>query len=303
MLPAATLGDRLGPAPGVARRHQRCSPLASIAAALSTTSGGADRRPRGPGPRRRRDHAAVADPARRRGPAARCAPPRSASGAASPASGSRSARSSAAPSSRASAGRRSSGSTSRSPWSRCRCCCSRVDESQRRLAAARPASAPLLLGGAVFLGIWGIVHGNDDGWTSRGGAGRWSAAVCWCRRTSSTPAGRAARGAAAAAVPLARLLGRQRDRADLHARHVRRGVPARPVPPDRAGLHPARGRPPHPAVDRRADGGRPDRRGARAADRPAPAAGPGLLLQAARWCGWPCSPRPAPRTGRSCPAS
>ncbi|MFC6344833.1 MFS transporter, partial [Nocardioides hankookensis] len=23
----------------------------------------------------------------------------------------------------------------------------------------------LLLGGAVFLGIWGIVHGNDDGWT------------------------------------------------------------------------------------------------------------------------------------------
>jgi len=26
----------------------------------------------------------------------------------------------------------------------------------------------LLLGGAVFLGIWGIVHGNDDGWTSTG---------------------------------------------------------------------------------------------------------------------------------------
>jgi EmrB/QacA subfamily drug resistance transporter len=25
-----------------------------------------------------------------------------------------------------------------------------------------------LLGGAVFLGIWGIVHGNDDGWTSAG---------------------------------------------------------------------------------------------------------------------------------------
>jgi EmrB/QacA subfamily drug resistance transporter len=24
----------------------------------------------------------------------------------------------------------------------------------------------LLLGGAVFLGVWGIVHGNDDGWTS-----------------------------------------------------------------------------------------------------------------------------------------
>ncbi len=26
----------------------------------------------------------------------------------------------------------------------------------------------LLLGGAVFLGIWGIVHGNDDGWSSAG---------------------------------------------------------------------------------------------------------------------------------------
>jgi EmrB/QacA subfamily drug resistance transporter len=25
-----------------------------------------------------------------------------------------------------------------------------------------------MLGGAVFLGIWGIVHGNDDGWTSPG---------------------------------------------------------------------------------------------------------------------------------------
>jgi MFS family permease len=24
----------------------------------------------------------------------------------------------------------------------------------------------LMIGGAVFLGIWGIVHGNDDGWTS-----------------------------------------------------------------------------------------------------------------------------------------
>jgi EmrB/QacA subfamily drug resistance transporter len=29
----------------------------------------------------------------------------------------------------------------------------------------------VLLGGAVFLGIWGIVHGNDDGWSSVGVAG------------------------------------------------------------------------------------------------------------------------------------
>lgn len=35
----------------------------------------------------------------------------------------------------------------------------------------------LLLGGAVFLGVWGIVHGNDDGWGSLGVAGALSAAV------------------------------------------------------------------------------------------------------------------------------
>jgi MFS family permease len=35
----------------------------------------------------------------------------------------------------------------------------------------------LLLGGAVFLGVWGIVHGNDDGWTSLGVAGALAVAV------------------------------------------------------------------------------------------------------------------------------
>src|SRR6478672_11375484 len=34
-----------------------------------------------------------------------------------------------------------------------------------------------LLGGAVFLGIWGIVHGNDDGWTSLGVLGSLVAAA------------------------------------------------------------------------------------------------------------------------------
>jgi EmrB/QacA subfamily drug resistance transporter len=45
-----------------------------------------------------------------------------------------------------------------------------------------------LLGGAVFLGIWGIVHGNDDGWTSPGILGSLLAAgvlvpayVVWAR--------------------------------------------------------------------------------------------------------------------------
>ncbi|GEP35571.1 MFS transporter [Nocardioides szechwanensis] len=45
-----------------------------------------------------------------------------------------------------------------------------------------------LLGGAVFLGIWGIVHGNDDGWGSLGVLGPLAAAalllpayVAWAR--------------------------------------------------------------------------------------------------------------------------
>ncbi len=51
----------------------------------------------------------------------------------------------------------------------------------------------LMLGGAVFLGIWGIVHGNDDGWASRAGRwSRWSWPRCWSRRTSRTPAPRRA---------------------------------------------------------------------------------------------------------------
>jgi EmrB/QacA subfamily drug resistance transporter len=40
-----------------------------------------------------------------------------------------------------------------------------VRESRGRWQRLDPIGT-LLLGGAVFLGIWGIVHGNDDGWTS-----------------------------------------------------------------------------------------------------------------------------------------
>lgn len=53
------------------------------------------------------------------------------------------------------------------------------------------AVGTLLLGGAVFLGIWGIVHGNDDGWTSGGVLGPLVAAalllpayVVWARGRS-----------------------------------------------------------------------------------------------------------------------
>ncbi len=42
-----------------------------------------------------------------------------------------------------------------------------VPESRGSWSRIDPVGT-LLLGGAVFLGIWGIVHGNDDGWTSAG---------------------------------------------------------------------------------------------------------------------------------------
>jgi len=35
-----------------------------------------------------------------------------------------------------------------------------------RLGESLDLVGALLLGGAVFLGVWGIVHGNDDGWSS-----------------------------------------------------------------------------------------------------------------------------------------
>lgn len=42
-----------------------------------------------------------------------------------------------------------------------------VPESRGSWSRLDPVGT-LLLGGAVFLGIWGIVHGNDDGWSSTG---------------------------------------------------------------------------------------------------------------------------------------
>ncbi|MET1038419.1 MAG: MFS transporter [Aeromicrobium sp.] len=51
-----------------------------------------------------------------------------------------------------------------------------VEESRGvRMPLDLPGTA--LLGSAVFLGIWGIVHGNDDGWSSPGVLGSLVAAV------------------------------------------------------------------------------------------------------------------------------
>ena len=134
----------------------------------------------------------------------------------------------------------------------------------------------------------------------RRSSARWSPRCCWCRRTSSTPAAWRTRCCRCGCSPgagfsVANVIG-----LIFTLGHVRRGVPAQPVPPDRAGLHPARGRHPHPAVDRGADGRRPDRRRWSPPDRAAPAAahrpGPaGRVAGLARRR----SPRASRRTPRS----
>ena len=90
-----------------------------------------------------------------------------------------------------------------------------------------------LLGGAVFLATWGIVHGNDDGWTSPGVLTLLIGAALLLLAYLPWAARRRGRGAAAAAVPVAKLLGRERRRALLRPGHVRRRLPALAVPPDR----------------------------------------------------------------------
>ena len=203
---AAALGDRLGRRRVMISGASSLFTLASIASALSTTADPliAARAVQGLGA------AAIMPlslPARLTVPANKRASP-SGSGAASPGWASRSARWSAA--------RSSTGVSwqaifwlnvpvalvaiplllvavreSRGTWQRA--------GPDRHLAAR----------GAVFLGIWAIVHGNDDGWTSAGVLGpSWSAAlllpayVVWARgrRTRCCRCGCSPRGFSVANV-------------------------------------------------------------------------------------------------------
>ena len=66
-------------------------------------------------------------------------------------------------------------------------------ESRSALPGRLDVVGTLLLGGAVLAGVWGIVHGNDDGWSSAGVLGPLVAAglmlaayVGWARRLDRT---------------------------------------------------------------------------------------------------------------------
>ena len=61
-----------------------------------------------------------------------------------------------------------------------------VRESYGRRGSGSTCSARCCSAGAVFLGIWGIVHGNDDGWTSATVLGSLVAAARPARRRSSS---------------------------------------------------------------------------------------------------------------------
>ena len=158
----------------------------------------------------------------------------------------------------------------------------------------------LLLGGAVFLGIWGIVHGNDDGWTSTGVLVPLVAAalllpgyVVW------------ARGREHAVLPLRLFSSRGFSVANVIGltftdRDVRNGLPAVAVPAGRAALLAVRGRAAHPALDRGADGRRTDRgRARRRAPGCARCSSSGWSCRPLRWCGSRRSPSRLPATRRS----
>ena len=119
----------------------------------------------------------------------------------------------------------------------------------------------LALASTGLLGIvWGLIRGNEHGWTSLGVAGPivagvvlLTAFVLWELRSR------------APMVPMRFFRSRAFSAANAHVaahelRHVRRDLPARPVLPGRAGLLAARGRRPDAALDGDADPGGADRR-------------------------------------------
>ena len=118
----------------------------------------------------------------------------------------------------------------------------------------------LALASVGLLGIvWGLVHGNGEGWTSPEIVGSLVAGAVLLAAFVAWELADAGADAADAALPQPGVQRRERGVALHVLRDVRVDLPADPVLPDRAGLLAARGGPARPAVDGDADGRRTDR--------------------------------------------
>ena len=123
---------------------------------------------------------------------------------------SRAARSSAAPSSRGSTGSGSSGSTSRSGCVAIPLVLTRMRESRGPRHGARHPRPRARHRAARSALVWGLVRGNAAGWGSAEVLGALAAGALLARGLRRLGAARPRADAADAAVPLARVLGRQR---------------------------------------------------------------------------------------------
>ena len=257
LLTGAALGDRFG------RRRMFAIGVGIFTARLGRRRAraerrGAQHRPRRAGARRRDRDAADADDPLGRRPAREARARARRAGARSAASRSRSAPSSAAPSSRASRGSTSSGSTSRSGSCSCRSRSRRLTESHGPAGKLDLPGVGLVSAG-MFGIVWGLIRGNELGWTSPEilaalglGVALVAAFVAWELRAPAPDA-------ADDVLPQRGVLAREPRLAVHVLRDVRLDLPADAVLPDRAGLLAAQLGAADPAVDARADVRRPVR--------------------------------------------
>ena len=116
-----------------------------------------------------------------------------------------------------------------------------LSESHGAASRLDLVGAALATGGLAGL-VWGIVRGNDVGWTSPQVLGALAVGVRRPGRVRGLGEPHRIADAAAAPVPVARVHGHEPRLAGHVLRHVRLDLPARPVPADRAGLLGLRGR-------------------------------------------------------------
>ena len=119
------------------------------------------------------------------------------------------------------------------------------------LKAGADLPGAVLLTGGLMLGVYTILQVSEQGWGSTRTLGLGAVSIALRRRLRRAPGAHRQPAHAAAPLPLAQRLGRQRRHRAARGRDVRDVLPGRAVPAADPGLLPARGRPGLPAVDRR----------------------------------------------------